>query len=834
MNSLSQLNSLGTFSYTDNRDPRPIFDLPSAANGTVTVNQNDTHNVPVTINIIDIVRPTDAGVLYTIDLSNIPASVASWATIPSGVGYSNPSAGVYRLNNITTVAQWNTIKSALITPDPLFIGTFSYVVTISWITGTMSWTVNVTINDITNLSAPTDVYFNKATTGTITGNATVIDNYSTTWTVSVTPSNPASFTTLTAGGTGGTVTYNATTKAFTVVGTKTQVNSHLNAMAYVIPLTNKTDFSLQYYAVNNVTQEGDVKVQYFNTLEYIAQTRSNDSYASVVPTAITGGPLITDASYDGSGNYIMTIAPTDIAGINYLASQGKNYWAPAASVSSGTYTSNETQTSYFTGTISGTTLTITGGGGYSGDAPRIGMTLTGGSITAGTTITAGSGVSWTVNTSQTRSTTSITASGSFSVTRDFYNSRTATTNADLTYYAVGQTFSSSGNGSVRIYTRSGTTFTLQTTLNNGSSTSGSLPNFGEVISANLAFDTMAILAPGDDGAVAPNNDRGAVYLYTRTGTAWTFRQRIASPTSTNYFKNVLLSPDGSTLVIVAPTGSTGAIYVYTRSVNTWGLTVSFTGATNYFGNFTSPAYEQTRSVFTSDGNYLFVSDFRETNYTGSVSVYQKAGGTWTLLIKLQEPSATTYRYFGDSIIRQADGTMAVMATGDPIKKYIYTFNGTTWVLTSTINNPPLIGFQAYSVTTDGQYLINGSQDNSPKVYKLNGSTYEEYTTLTTANPTFFIGRITPDGAYIVGHSSLSGSQYLQAFTFTPNDPNASSFNSASKTLTLQGTRAFVNAEIDTIQLSATTSYTNNITLTYTVTTPRSDIDSRTQLITYTP
>jgi hypothetical protein len=49
----------------------------------------------------------------------------------------------------------------------------------------------------------------------------------------------------------------------------------------------------------------------------------------------------------------------------------------------------------FTGSISGTTLTVTSG------TPSIGMTLSGNAIVTGTQITAGSGGSWTVNISQT-------------------------------------------------------------------------------------------------------------------------------------------------------------------------------------------------------------------------------------------------------------------------------------------------------------------------------------------------------------------------------------------------------------------------------------------------
>ncbi|MET0373940.1 MAG: hypothetical protein ABW128_06745 [Rhizorhabdus sp.] len=60
----------------------------------------------------------------------------------------------------------------------------------------------------------------------------------------------------------------------------------------------------------------------------------------------------------------------------------------------------------FTGSISGTTLTVTA---VAAGALAIGQTLSGSGVTAGTTITAGSGTTWTVSTSQTAPSTTINA-----------------------------------------------------------------------------------------------------------------------------------------------------------------------------------------------------------------------------------------------------------------------------------------------------------------------------------------------------------------------------------------------------------------------------------------
>ena len=66
----------------------------------------------------------------------------------------------------------------------------------------------------------------------------------------------------------------------------------------------------------------------------------------------------------------------------------------------------------FTGSISGTTLTVSG---VTSGAVTVGQTISGTGITAGTTIVSGSGTTWTVSASQTVSSTTITATSTYTV-----------------------------------------------------------------------------------------------------------------------------------------------------------------------------------------------------------------------------------------------------------------------------------------------------------------------------------------------------------------------------------------------------------------------------------
>jgi hypothetical protein len=749
MNSLSQLNSLAAITFDDQRTPTVIFDRPIPMNQTVTINQNDTHSVPVGINIVDIVVPTLASVTYTIDISSQPAATLTWASIPAGVSVTTPESGVYTLIGIDSVSDWTALKSPTFTPDATFTGVFSYTATIAWATGSQSWTVNVTILDITNMTAADDVYYDKNDTGVIAGNPEILDNYSTNWTVTVTPSNINYVSVLSSAGTGGTSSFNTTTKVLTIKGTKTQVNTHLNLISYTITNLATEDFILGYLAINDTTGEGDYKVQNWFTTEYLAATRANDTYSLNTQAAITNGPLITDASYDGSGNYIMTIAPTVPAAVFSMASEGKFYWA------------------------GGTQLSAPSGGYL-----------------------------------------------------EFIHAQ----NSDLSKYAISNSTINS-NGAVYLYTRSGTTLTLSNTLTGD--VSGTNAEFGQHFSANTNLTKFAIAAPGEDGLVSPVTDRGAIYIMNSDGTSKT---RKASPSSTDYFRAVEMNPAGTTVAVYAYSINDAWVYIYDLSGSTWSLTTTFQGVSNEFAKPATNYYERRGMIFVDDTT-LVVTDRRETSNRGTVSIFTKSGGSWSLNAKITNPQALNDSFFGFTIKVNSSTQFEAWAEAPDLttsyRKHVCNLITGTWVL-STTTVISYAGGEAsavlpYTTTTDGEFKVVGNE-----IYRNPGSGFDNYSTLSTSSDSGFQAIISADGEYIVGHRAASTSlKYIKAFDKTANDPNASSWNDTTKTLTLQGTREFINSEIDTIQLTPASGYNTNITLTYTLTTPRGDSDSRTQTITYT-
>lgn len=841
MNSLSQLNSLAAITFDDQRTPTIIFDRPEPFNQSVTTNQNDTHYIPVGINIIDIIIPASVGINYTIDVSQQPDAEISWASLPTGVSVVNTTAGIYSIIGIDSVSDWEAVKSPLFQPDALFTGVFSYTATITWVGGSKSWTINMNILDITNMTIPSDFSFEKNDSGTVTGNPVILDNYATNWTVTVTPSNTSYISTLATAGTGGTSNFNATTKVLTITGSKTQVNTHLNSITYLTTMSAIEDFTLGYLAINDTTGEADYKLQNWLTLEYLFMTRANDQYSLNTQSAITNGPLINDASYDGSGNYIMTITPTVPEALYSLSSEGRYFWAPGneiATPGSGylevcwAATSNLSKYAVSNSSVS-TTI-----GKYLYDGSLLDLKTYGNVYV------------------YTRSGNDLilanrfyaTAQSTAGVTNQFGQQFSAT--PDLTKFAIaargeeGAESPSQDRGSIYIMTPNaaeieGSIINYTSTnkkLAISSITSGSVNN-GMLLwkTTDTDFSEPIWIVNGgsglDDKTINVNVEE---YTGTFIGTSVT---RIPSPSSSDYFRGAYINSAGTSVAIYAYSGSDAWVYIYDLVSSTWTFRDKFQGATWEFGKPAGNSFDKTGMVFIDDTT-LLVTDVREDSYSGTVSIYTKSGSTWSLNVKLSNPTALTNSFFGNTIKVNSATEIEVWADCpdlfQSIRKHVYTLVSGTWTFSSTtaISYAGKSQYQILPITTtsDGEYRVGpGSQ-----VYRDSGTGFNEYSLLSTANDTFFLAVISADGEYIVGHRALSTSlKYLRVFVKTANDPNASSWNPTTKTLTLQGTREFINSEIDTLLLTPSDDYDLDIVLTYTLTTPRGDTDSRIQTITYT-
>jgi hypothetical protein len=267
-----------------------------------------------------------------------------------------------------------------------------------------------------------------------------------------------------------------------------------------------------------------------------------------------------------------------------------------------------------------------------------------------------------------------------------------------------QTLNNATNsGEVYVFSRTGTVWAQQAYVK--ASNTGAGDGFGgRFVSLSSNGNTLAVgayledsLAKGIGGNQGLNNaaDSGAVYVFSRTGTAWAQQAYIkASNTEArDYFGySASLSGDGNTLAVGAygedsaakgmggnqtlnTTFASGAVYVFSRTGTAW-TQQAYVKASN---TWTSDSFGWSVSL-SSDGNTLAVGahledsvatgiggnelDDTATN-SGAVYVFSRTANTWAQKSYVKASNTGANDQFGYSVSLSADGnTMAVGANSE--------------------------------------------------------------------------------------------------------------------------------------------------------------------------
>ena len=189
-------------------------------------------------------------------------------------------------------------------------------------------------------------------------------------------------------------------------------------------------------------------------------------------------------------------------------------------------------------------------------------------------------------------------------------------NSDGTILAIGASNNASGTGSVRVYNWDGTQWDKI-----GLDINGDAPGHSLGSSVSLSSDGT-ILAIGGPGSI---DSTGSVKVYNWNGSNWINKgSRIDGEDVENAFGNtVSLSADGTRLAVGAPwnTNYTGSVRVYNWNASTeeWdqiGLDIDGIEPDEIFGNALS---------INTDGTIVAIGASANTNYTGRVQVYKWNG-----------------------------------------------------------------------------------------------------------------------------------------------------------------------------------------------------------------
>jgi hypothetical protein len=307
MNSFQDLNYRSETGIRYN-DPRSYsITFSNNSNQTVTVNEGDTFNAPVGCNIT-YVQAANVDIQYTVNVASAPGTVASWEGLPEFLSISQPSTGVYRVNGMRTLQDWNQVKSPTITLPTDFANNFTYTSTINDQVGnTRTWSTAVTVVNQLELSTLSPPFFTYAlntqkSIGNIAPLITDAENPGTgTYVMTIALSYSGN---LTVSGTGGTVS-GGLDSPLTIIGTRGEVNARLTTLVFTpTPNTNR-DITITY-SMTNTTGLTTVATQYCY-FEYTASYTNN----LLLPFHVAS----SNQNLRGSITVVGRAAPSNIANV---------------------------------------------------------------------------------------------------------------------------------------------------------------------------------------------------------------------------------------------------------------------------------------------------------------------------------------------------------------------------------------------------------------------------------------------------------------------------------------------------------------------------------------
>jgi hypothetical protein len=279
----------------------------------------------------------------------------------------------------------------------------------------------------------------------------------------------------------------------------------------------------------------------------------------------------------------------------------------------------------------------------------------------------------------------------------------------------------SNSGSAYVFIRNGTNWTQQAKLH--ASDAAASDYFGHAVS--LDGDTALIGAYGDNYAT------GSVYVFTRTGTTWTEEeQRLhASIEAPSDWFGWSVSLDGDTALIGAQgvESFTGSVYVFTRTGTTWTqkqkLNDSRGKEFDYFGHAVS--LDGDNALIGAD-EYSHLPPYLPYG-PGKAFVFTCNGTTWTQQQReLHASDPTTGDLFGGSV--SLSGNIAIIGARynddngtNSGSAYVFIRTDTNWTQQANLhasdgNAEDLFG---WSVSLDGDTALigaNGDDGSTGAVY----------------------------------------------------------------------------------------------------------------------
>ena len=372
-----------------------------------------------------------------------------------------------------------------------------------------------------------------------------------------------------------------------------------------------------------------------------------------------------------------------------------------------------------------------------------------------------------------------------------------------TFIAGASAFSGGGSsnfvfdGAAYVFARNGSTWAQQAFLQVPPAFHSSNDFFGYSVSINANGNTVAVGANNDDGlSTLDTVNEGAVYIFGRSGTAWTYVTdiRASNRQAGDLFgRAVSLSDDGNTLAVGATgeddsAANSGAAYIFTRSGSTW-VQQAFIKAPD--ASLSAGARFGQVVTLSADGNTLAVGAQNKDGNTGAVYIFRRNGTIWSNQGgRLRGSNTAALDQFGFAISLSANGN--TLAVGAPDKDaatgaaYVFRFNGTAWVQQQFIRSSDTargdtLG-RAVSLSADGNFLAVGATNEDGSSNGV-GGVKNNSTINSGAVYTFEFGTTWVERAYVKASAPAASRFFGRALSLS-NDGNSLLVGSSANTIYL--------------------------------------------------
>ena len=210
------------------------------------------------------------------------------------------------------------------------------------------------------------------------------------------------------------------------------------------------------------------------------------------------------------------------------------------------------------------------------------------------------------------------SSGTWSQQAELSHTDTPSSNYGIDAAISGNTVAvadSAGNGAVRIFTRSGTTWSLQQKITGNSTTMNGFADGA----MSLSGDKLAV---GCYAYATPGASTGRIAIFNRSGSTWSFESFLdasdAAAGDLMGYNNVTINGN----YVIAGVPAKEAAYIWFYNGSSWSqqakITASDGSAYDYFG-----------SNVAMDGDIAVIGAAWKTSETGAAYVFTRSGTSWT-------------------------------------------------------------------------------------------------------------------------------------------------------------------------------------------------------------